>query len=96
MLCEDGKPRNNLGCFLASVVYNTSKNQLLNPPSSRSDMKRWTIAKRKMAWQVTGDRNIGGHTARIPDHINFLSGDGPRGVGIDLSSKGANSWKALQ
>lgn len=36
---------------------------------------------------MTGDRNIGGHTARIPDHINFLSGDGPRGVGIDLSSK---------
>ncbi|KAL5254751.1 hypothetical protein ACHWQZ_G014254 [Mnemiopsis leidyi] len=50
-------------------------------------MKKWSIAKRKMAWQVMGDRNIGGHTARIPDDFNFLSGPGPRGVGIDLSSK---------
>ena len=51
-------------------------------------MKKWSIAKRKMAWQVMGDRNIGGHTARIPDDFNFLAGPGPRGVGIDLSSKG--------
>ena len=54
-------------------------------------MKKWSIAKRKMAWQVMGDRNIGGHTARIPDDFNFLSGPGPRGVGIDLSSKGLNA-----
>ena len=51
-------------------------------------MKKWSIARRKMAWQVMGDRNIGGHTARIPDNYHFLSGPGPRGVGIDLSSKG--------
>ncbi|XP_063682308.1 uncharacterized protein LOC134817125 isoform X2 [Bolinopsis microptera] len=50
-------------------------------------MKKWGIAKRKMAWQVTGDRNIGGHTARIPDSFNFMAGPGPRGVGIDLSSR---------
>ena len=54
----------------------------------RFEMKKWSIAKRKMAWQVTGDRNIGGHTARIPDSFSFLSGPGPRGVGIDLSTKG--------
>lgn len=51
-------------------------------------MEKWKAVQKKWVWQTTVDRNIGGHTARIPDSYTFYKGSGPRGIGVDLSSKG--------
>ena len=53
----------------------------------RRDMKKWKVAQQKMAWQGIGDRHIGGHTAYVPETIQFLPGPGPRGVGFDLKRR---------
>lgn len=50
-------------------------------------MEKWKAVQKKWVWQTTVDRNIGGHTARIPDSYTFYKGSGPRGIGVDLSSK---------